>query len=33
MFSGIYIYRAVMNLGLKDFNEITEYLRENGINI
>jgi len=33
MFSGIYIYRAVMNLGLKDFNEITEHLRENGINI
>jgi hypothetical protein len=33
MFSGIYIYRAVINLVLKDFNEITRYLRENGINI
>lgn len=33
MFSGIYIYQAVINLGLKDFTEITKYLRENGINI
>jgi hypothetical protein len=33
MFSGIYIYRAVVNLGLKDFTKITEYLRKNEINI
>lgn len=31
MFSGIFIYRAVVNLGINDFTEITEYLKENGI--
>jgi hypothetical protein len=31
MFSGFHIYQAVINLGLKDFGKITEYLRENGI--
>lgn len=33
MFSGIFIYRAVINFGIEDFNEITEYLRKNGINL
>ena len=33
MFSGIYIYRAVVNLGLKDFSKITEYLKKNEINM
>jgi hypothetical protein len=33
MFSGIHIYRAVVNLGLQDFSKITSYLRENGIKI
>ena len=31
MFSGIYIYQAVINLGLTDFNAITKYLKANGI--
>lgn len=33
MFSGIHIYRAVVNLGLTDFSEINSYLRENGISL
>jgi hypothetical protein len=33
MFSGIYIYQAVINLGMMDFNDITEYLRNNNISI
>lgn len=33
MFSGIYIYRAVMDLGITDAAEITNYLRENGIDV
>lgn len=33
MFSGIHIYRAVINHGIRDFNQITTYLRDNGINI
>ena len=33
MFSGIHIYRAVVNLGMTDFTEISGYLRENGITV
>jgi hypothetical protein len=33
MFSGIHIYRAVVNLGFTDFSEISNYLRENGISL
>lgn len=33
MYSGIYIYRAIINLGLEDFSKITEYLKKNGINM
>jgi hypothetical protein len=33
MFSGIHIYRAVLDHGLSDFAEITAYLREQGITI
>jgi hypothetical protein len=31
MFSGIYIYRAVIDLGMTDFRRITKYLKDNGI--
>lgn len=31
MYSGIYVYRAIIDLGLKDFNRITDYLKDNGI--
>jgi len=33
MFSGIFIYQAVLVHGLKMFPEITEYLRENSIQV
>ena len=33
MFSGIYIYRAVIELGYEDSDDITMYLRENDIAI
>jgi hypothetical protein len=33
MFSGFFIYQAVVNLGMKDFTEITKHLRDNGIKI
>ena len=33
MFSGFFIYRAVVNQGMTDFNEITEYLKDNGIKV
>ena len=33
MFSGIYIYQAVIDHGLEDFDEITSFLRENGIGV
>ena len=33
MFSGIYIYRAVLDYGMRRFSDITEYLRENSINV
>ncbi len=33
MFSGIYIYHAVIDHGLTAFSDITAYLRENSINI
>jgi hypothetical protein len=33
MFSGIYIYQAVIDRGLRKFSDITEYLRENSIEI
>jgi len=33
LFSGFRIYQAVIDLGLKDFDKITQYLRKNGINV
>lgn len=33
MYSGIFIYRAVLNHGLIKFDEITDYLRQNGVKI
>jgi hypothetical protein len=33
MFSGIFIYRAILNEGMTDHNEITNYLKKNGIKI
>jgi hypothetical protein len=33
MFSGVYIYRAVIDYGMVDHKEITEYLREHAIEI
>ncbi|MHA2038950.1 MAG: hypothetical protein ACW98X_21155 [Promethearchaeota archaeon] len=33
MFSGIFIYRAILNEGMTDYNEITNYLKKNGIKI
>ncbi len=33
MFSGIFIYQAVLDHGLRNFAEITEYLRENSITV
>ncbi len=33
MYSGIYIYQAVIDHGMVEHTEITEYLRENGIQI
>ena len=33
MYSGIYIYRAVVEEGLHDFGKITQYLREHSINV
>ena len=33
MFSGVYIYRAVIDHGLQEFKDITGYLRENAIDI
>jgi hypothetical protein len=33
MFSGIHIYRAVLDHGLRDFGEITAYLIEQGITL
>jgi hypothetical protein len=31
MFSGIYIYRAVIDHGMTDYKKITKYLKDNGI--
>ena len=33
MFSGIFIYRAVIDEGMRDLGSIVGYLRENGINL
>ncbi|MFW9821524.1 MAG: hypothetical protein ACFFE4_01225 [Candidatus Thorarchaeota archaeon] len=33
MFSGIFIYRAILNEGMTDYNEITNYLKKNGIKL
>jgi len=33
MFSGIHIYRAVLDHGMRDFTKITTYLREQGITL
>jgi hypothetical protein len=33
MFSGIYIYKAVVNNGLEKLDDIREFLKENGINV
>ena len=33
MFSGIFIYRAVINCGMTGFDDITKYLRKHGIKI
>ena len=33
MFSGIFIYRAVINEGLRDFDAISAYLRASGIEV
>jgi len=33
MFSGVYIYRAVIDQGLREFDEISRFLRENGIKV
>ena len=33
MFSGVYIYRAVINEAMEDFESITNTLRENGIHV
>jgi hypothetical protein len=31
MFSGIYIYRAVIDHGMTDYKKITKFLKANGI--
>jgi hypothetical protein len=33
MFSGFFIYQAVVDQGMTDFNDITTYLRDNGIRV
>lgn len=33
MFSGFFIYQAVVDRGMTDFGRITEYLRDNGIRV
>jgi len=33
MYSGIFIYQAILDHGLREFSEITAYLRENSIQI
>lgn len=33
MFSGFFIYQAVINHGMTDFSDITEYLRDQGIKL
>ncbi|MFW9895576.1 MAG: hypothetical protein ACFFD7_07220 [Candidatus Thorarchaeota archaeon] len=33
MFSGIFIYRAILNEGMTDYHEITNYLKKNGIKL
>jgi len=33
MYSGIFIYQAVLDLGLRKFSDITEYLRKNSIQV
>jgi hypothetical protein len=33
MFSGFFIYQAVVNKGIADFTKITHYLRDNGIKV
>ena len=32
-FSGYYVYKAVFDRGMRDYGEITAYLRENGIKV
>lgn len=33
MFSGFFIYQAVVDRGMTDFAKITEYLRDRGIRV